>query len=123
MGYESKLYVVNKWTIENMKDEKGNDYTSYEILGSINGSYLDIDFEKLFLKKFDGELYDFVCSDYIKEDKYNRPLTYDTLDNVLNWVIGKKEIEHYRRYDLIYGMLNAINPKDWDEIIIVHYGY
>lgn len=118
MGYESKLIVVNKYSFENAR---AIGETVAELnLAEMGSSFFPI--KKTFENEIEKPVY---IGDWgeVTEDKYGDRLRYTTAEKLLK-VLYKCEVEeHYRRTELAINTLKTFLSKDWENIIIVHYGY
>ena len=112
MGYESRIYVVEK---SNIKEPEG---FWCEVIATVNMCKTNADFVNLFDTEFDGYFYDAVC---ITEDKYGKKLTVADKDSVVNYL--ETRVNDYRRYKILYNLLKGFDEESWDNLCIVHYGY
>ena len=124
MGYESKLYVVQKmgWINEKKK-------TFAQVIAmfdmcqyySLSNVLRDKPETNCYIYSDDGE-------SEITEDKYGRPLTESDIKTVID--ILEKDIakgENYRRILPLLSTLKAFEKQIqeglWGDIIVLHYGY
>lgn len=120
MGYESKIYVVNKWKGH---EENGKHYAEKiaELKMSCCGN-----FSSIFGKKTDCFIYQDDGNTPIFEDKYGEELKEAALDDVINWlettILGG---EDYRRFKMALALLKSFQTKQWENenIVVLHYGY
>lgn len=123
MGYESRLYVVDKH-----KDMKNED------LGLVWASVIAVyDLSKVgedFVSKVrafpDTDCYVYADdgNTQIVEDCYGAKLKEIPLNEmiaILAYEIGVNS--YYRRFKPILALLMAFDPKDWDNLVVLHYGY
>lgn len=122
MGYESRIYVVDK------KDPFIGDTECWgEIIAMFNMcKYPPIaDFMReqpktnCYIFADDGNT-------KITEDKYDEPLTEASLDDVIKILV--KELENgdcYRRTSPLLNMLRGLNEKSYqfNNLVVLHYGY
>ena len=121
MGYESRVFVVNRNEINRGIDAP---YVFAEKIADIKMSCMWHGFRELFNKKIDYELYIDNENEATQTDKYGDAMTYTNCQTVIDYL--EKLIangENYRRLSLLLGILNGIDESQWDEIQIVHYGY
>lgn len=121
MGYESRVFVVNR-----SEFERGNDmhFVFAEKIADIKMSGMYDGFTDLFDKKVDYELYIDNEDEPTQTDKYGDVMTYTDCKTVIDYL--EKLIangENYRRLNLLLGLLKSIDESQWNEIQIVHYGY
>ena len=128
MGYESRLYVVNK--TEMMFDVYSNDLSECvkcqkkwgELLATFNLCKLSGDCYPLWR----GEATDCTFSDgneYVLEDCYGEPLTENTVEFTIAILEAAERTEHYRRLQPVIDYLRGLNMKEFDNVVVLHYGY
>ena len=123
MGYESKLYVVEKFS--NIVEDDGKRYSR------IIASFDVCSFPALAdVMRYKPETnYYFYADDgetRVLKDKYGKPLTEGTVKSVIE--ILEKEVangENYWRVFPLLSMLKSIEETlgDCDRIVVLHYGY
>ena len=138
MGYESKLYIVDRNEYENFKGTAKNVYG--DVIATYDLSKMgDGDFYALFTKDIDFDLtdnylYDSKVSAEKGEDYYtmvedNRDCygdlcKYAEIDDVIayleNYMTTK---DYYRRVAPLLALLKGLNKEDWTNLVVVHYGY
>jgi hypothetical protein len=122
MGYESKCYVVNKTHLRDIDDKrfwaeviamfdlcKVNDISE-----QIRNNYHATD---TYILADDGNT-------KIIEDAYGEPLIEIPIKDLIS--ILEENIEknpHYRRYNPFLCMLKGFNPDEWNNLVVLHYGY
>ena len=124
MGYESKLYVVQKRTMVN---EEGKTYAQVIAMFDM-GKYYSL--SNVLRNKPETNCY-FYADDgntQITEDRYGKPLTESDIKTVID--ILEKDIakgENYRRILPLLSTLKAFEKQIqeglWDDIVVLHYGY
>ena len=118
MGYESKLIVVEKWSAPNtfsMGD------TIAEIkLSKMSNSFFPI--EETFENEIESPVF-MGDSESVTEDRYGKKLRYTSVEKLLKVLYKCESEEHYRRTELAINTLKSFTSKDWDDIVVVHYGY
>lgn len=119
MGYESRIYVVEK---SDFIDEwVGLRYS--EEIACINMAVCP-GLSSVFKKQTDCYIYADDGNTAITEDKYGKPLTEAPLADVINFVEGKLEYgEDYRRFKPFLGLLHGFNCVPWRNLVCLHYGY
>lgn len=123
MGYESRLYVVDKH-----KDMKSDD------LGLVWATVIAVyDLSKAgedFVHKVsafpDTDCYIFADdgNTEITEDCYGdklKEIPLNQMISILAYEIGANS--YYRRLKPILALLTAFNPNDWDDLVVLHYGH
>lgn len=121
MGYESRIFVVNKETITH---GDGTAFVYAEKIADVKMSCMYDGFTDLFDKKVDYELYIDNADESTQTDKYGDVMTYTDCETVIDYLENLiAEGENYRRLTVLLGLLKGINEKQWDDIQVVHYGY
>ena len=118
MGYESKLYVVNKRGSLNGESKQWG-----EIIAVFNmckfGAFNDI-----FTKETDCFIYADDGNTEITKDKYGDSLKEASIEKVIEYLENYKESqEHYRRVEPLLKLLKGFDLTEWEDLIILHYGY
>lgn len=120
MGYESRVFVVNRNEIE-----RGNGmYVWGEKIADIKMACMYQGFTELFDKKVDYELYIDNGDESTQTDCYGDVMTYTDCKTIIDYL--EKLIadgKDYRRLTILLGLLKGINEEQWNDIQIVHYGY
>ena len=117
MGYESKLVVVQKWSFENA--------------GSLGDTIAEIKLSKMpntffpINETFENEVEAPVYMNGKEEidDCYGEKLRYTSVEKLLKVLYKCESEEHYRRTEMAINMLKSFTTNDWDNIVVVHYGY
>lgn len=121
MGYESRVFIVNRIEYENAKNEL---CVFAEKIADIKMSKMYSEFVDLFDKEIDYELYVDSIDESTKVDRYGNVMTYTNCETVINYL---EELiangENYRRLNLLLGLLKGFDENHWDDIQVVHYGY
>ena len=120
--YESRIYLMEKSDIT--IDGKIVD-TIYNEIACFNLASCGWEFRNLFKTEFACCLYNLVSDEdeIISEDKYGDKLRYAKASDVLDWLKGSENQQHYRRFAPLIAYLEALQPGEWKSLIIVHYGY
>jgi len=118
MGYESRLYVVNK-----RGSFTGETKQWAEVVAVFNmckfGAFNDI-----FKKETDCYIYADDGNTEITKDRYGAVLTEASLEEVIEYLENYKVTkEHYRRVEPVLMLLKSFNPSEWDDLVVLHYGY
>lgn len=121
MGYESRVFVVNRNEIEH---GNGTSHVYAEKIADIKMACMYDGFIDLFDKKVDYDLYIDNGDEATQTDMYGEIMTYTDCKTVIAYL--EKLIadgENYRRLTLLLGLLKGINEEQWDNIQVVHFGY
>lgn len=129
MGYESRVIIALKHTIER---NNGEPYTFSNRLVTVDLSVCGYGFTELFEHKVDWSIFSPYpcnkCQDDIEitKDCYGDTCTYTSdIEGLIEWLENHERVEHYRRFTPLIAMLKAYAAEDWDgdELIVIHYGY
>lgn len=124
MGYESKLYIVEKSTVKN------NDGMAYaRVIAMFDMCKFSV-LSHMLRDEPKATCY-FYADDgdtEVLEDKYGCPLTETTVRNVINVLeTTVANGEDYRRIFPLLSTLKVIDEQQkngrWGEIVVLHYGY
>lgn len=123
MGYESKLYIVQKYDITD--DEIGKKYA--EVLAMFDMCKFS-DLSDILTKQKETDCYIYADdgNTRIIEDKYDEKLTEASIPFVISTL--EKILDGGENYRRIYPLLNALKAFDeqkdkWGELAVLHYGY
>ena len=121
MGYESRVFIVNRVEFTNLRNET---HVWGEKIAEIDMSKMYRGFPDLFTKEIDYELYIDSAEESRREDCYGDIMTYTDCKTVIDYL---EELiangENYRRLTLLLGLLKGIDESQWDNIQVVHFGY
>ena len=121
MGYESRVFVVNRSELEN---KSGETYVYAEKIADVKMSCMGSGFTGLFDKKIGYKLYVDNGDEATQTDKYGNTMTYTDCKTVITYLENLiADGENYRRLTMLLGLLKGIDETQWDDIQIVHYGY
>ena len=119
MGYERKLYIVNKTSVKFEIEEK--QYA--EIIAFYNMSKFNA-FDGIFTKETDCFIYADDGNTQILKDKYGDALKESTITEVIECLEKFKEAqENYRRVQPLLSLLKGFNLDEWENLVVLHYGY
>lgn len=122
MGYESKLYIVQR---SSLKDNNGMTYASVLAMFDMckMGSLIDV-----FEKKTDLYFYGSDGNTRILEDMYGDPIREAKIEDVID--VLEEAVENGDNYRRIFPLLAALKTfyeqqEDgiWDKLAVLHYGY
>lgn len=119
MGYESKLYVVEKSS--RVVDKDGMRYG--QIIAMIDMCKLGSDFCRVLNEYPATDCYIYIDGERTVEDKYGDPLVEMPLEDVIAIFEGLSQEQDYRRFAPAIGLLGGFNPKDWGDLVVLHCGY
>lgn len=119
MGYESKLFVVEKlgWgVIEGMK------YGSLVAMFDLCKCHAVSDRMRRY-KKTDTCFYLTGVEEPVVEDLYGEPLKEIPLADAIEIVREAAENDEYRRLKPCLSLLEGFEPEKWKELVVLHYGH
>ena len=118
MGYESKLYIVDKI------EEKESERKRYARVVAIYDICKFGAFDGLFKTETDCYIYADDGNTKILKDKYGEPLKEANITDVIKYLEKYKESqEHYRRVEPLLSLLKGFKLDEWDNLTVLHYGY
>lgn len=123
MGYESKLYVMQRrdFTMKNRDGEEMCFISAGEIAQFDMGKMVPR-FRDLFVDEVDFDVYG-DNGEPINEDCYGKKLEYAPARKVIEWLDAEVKCDDYRRLKPLLAFLKALELESWDgELVIVHYG-
>lgn len=122
MGYESRLYVVDK---SNLYDPNIN-MVYGEIIAMFNLSKVN-SVASEFSRYPDTDTYIYADdgNTRILEDKYGKKLKEISIDDAIKIIEKAVEENHwsYRRWKPILGLLKGFKKEEWSSLVVLHYGY
>lgn len=126
MGYESKIIVARKCSIE-CKDAEP--YVFSIELARMNLAVAG-GIERIFTEPLTWEIHGdgFEVNSNrefdMTEDCYGDICKYTDIQTVIDWLENAEATEHYRRFTPALAMLKAYAAETWDDpLIVIHYGY
>lgn len=122
MGYESRLFVVEKGTPSMFDREKRYG----EVIAIVNMCQLGNGFAKRFLggKYPPTDCYIYYNDERSTEDRYGEPLIEIPLKDLIEYFeIAEEEDGHYRRHAPVLNLLKGFDRSEWGDLVVLHYGY
>lgn len=137
MGYESKIYIVERHEINKRFDGAPIDppivnalvVASYDLCKM---GYSNTEFFDAFRNEIDYTLWLPGCDDYgnetmtdVDEDCYGEHMKSADIDELIEALKICEQRDRYRRIPPLVAMLEAFaaEREQWDELQVVHYGY
>lgn len=120
MGYESRLYVVNR-----CKASDWGDYVFAERIAVFNMCCVGWNPDKIFTEPIDfmlGRDND-GNGEPIYNDKYGKRCHMASVSTVIKAIEKLEEADHYRRFKPLLGFLKSLDESEWDDLRVVHFGY
>jgi bisphosphoglycerate-independent phosphoglycerate mutase (AlkP superfamily) len=118
MGYESKLYVVEKTGMM-----ENNNKTFAKVIATFDLCKFG-NFKEVFKTETDCYIYADDGNTQIVKDCYNEALTEASLSDVIAYLEKyQAEQEPYRRVAPVLGLLKGFDMSEWNNIVVLHYGH
>lgn len=122
MAYESKIIVVDKYDTKGF-DEKVADFYGCQEIASIKLSCIDDEILGMIQEYPETDCYIWDDGEPTHTDKYGKGMTEIPLEEAVKIFIHAKNCFDYRRYSPCAGLLMGFDPKRWDNLVVLHYGY
>jgi len=120
MGYESRLYVVNRFVASNW-----NNHVFAERIAQFDMCSVGWNPDKVFTEPID--FYLFYDNDGngnpVYDDKYGKRCHMASVSTVIEAIEKLEEADHYRRFKPLLGFLKSLDESEWDDLRVVHFGY
>ena len=120
MGYESKIYIVNK--TDSIFGDEPKKYAS--VIATFDLCKMGYGgFTQLFNKETDCYFYADDGNTKILEDCYGDSLKECDIKELKEWFKNKIKEDDYRRLKPFYALVKSFNKKQWKDLAIIHYGH
>lgn len=119
MGYESKLFIVEKCGLD---VEKGMRYGVLVAMLDLCGCPAVSDRMRRY-EKTDTFFYTTGAEEPVVEDLYGEPLKEIPLADAIKIVREAAENDEYRRFKPCLSLLEGFEPEKWKELVVLHYGH
>lgn len=120
MGYESRLYVVDKSDLVCIKNKRHMYYC--EVIAQFNFCHVPEIYEKVSTYK-DTNGYFYCDGKEVTEDMYGKPLKEIPIDDMISIISEVMENDSFRRYRPCLNLLKGFNLSEWENLVVLHYGY
>lgn len=118
MGYESRIYVVQK---SGLGLEYGKSFAS--VIAMFNASKYE-GLSHVFKRETDCYIYSDNGFTTILEDCYGDEIKEAPLADVISFLEGELERgETYRRIKPLLALLKGFDKSQWENLVCLHYGY
>ena len=121
MGYESKLYVVEKGKMSWREDGRvwGEVIAMFDLckVYSISDKIRDK------YKPTDCYFYSDIEDEEIVEDLYGQPLLEVPVPDMIQIIEDVAAKDDYRRYAPCLGLLKGFDKSQWNDLVVLHYGH
>lgn len=115
MGYESKLYIVDKTGVATDKDNK----RWAEVIATFDLCRTNIDFSKF--SPTDCYFYD--GDERVVEDCYGDPIKEISISDMIELIENAMARDDYRRWQPCLGLLKGFTESQWTNLVVLHYGH
>ena len=126
MGYESRLYVIEK---SNSAPLRSDDFPRPMYWGEVIAVFNLCKLEDNVSAKFrnypstDAYIYASDGNTHITEDLYGDPLTEIPVTEAIRILEEAAARDNYRRFSPCIQLLKGFDQKRWDALVVLHYGY
>ncbi len=122
MGYESRLYVVEKGIIK--RKVEGKEYVWGEKIAMFNLCKVYAVSDKMCnAKDTDCFIYEDDGNTKIVTDCYGNALKEMTIEEAIQILEEVAEKDNYRRYAPCLALLKGFDESQWQNLAVLHYGY
>lgn len=120
MGYESRLYVVNRRELR----WDGKLLGIYrDMIAKFDMSCVGWNPEHIFTIPIDFPIEYDENDNEVYDDMYGKRCGMASVSAVIAVIEALEEREHYRRFKPLLGFLKALDESEWDDLRVVHFGY
>lgn len=120
MGYESRLYVVNRRELK----WDGKPLGIYrDMIAKFDMSCVRWNPGHIFTTPIDFPIEYDANGNEVYDDIYGKRCGMASVSAVIAAVEALEEREHYRRFKPLLGFLKALDESEWDDLRVVHFGY
>lgn len=118
MGYESKLYIVEKTDCFMVNEKRYARVIATYDMCKFNA------FDDIFQEETDCYIYTDDGNTEIFKDRYNKPLTEASITTIIEYLENyKNSKEYYRRINPLLGLLKGFDCSGWNNLTVLHYGH
>lgn len=126
MGYESRIFIVNRSEVDDFYSENPIIYA--EKIADMKLGRMYNGFIELFKNPIDYTLYIDNENKDTDIDKYGKHLKYTTISEIITYLENLTDSEEYknnpyRRIKPFYNLIKGFDENEWNELQIVHFGY
>lgn len=125
MSYESRVIVVNvnRHEKEEVYGKVYPAYTYAEEIASVKMGQMNSNFPGVFKQEIDYTINTPGLEGVTDTDKYGDHIKSAKIEDVIAWLEQQITKENYRRLSVLLGLLKGFDPKAWDCLEVLHYGY
>ena len=123
MGYESRLYVIEKSTMKGC-EEPTKDMVWGQVIATFDLCKVYAVSDKMrYYPKTDAYIYLDGMEEPCVEDWYGEPLKEVPLADAIKIVREAAENDEYRRLKPCLSLLEGFETEKWRELVVLHYGH
>lgn len=122
MGYESKLYIVEKSNVKGNVNKKGLRWADVIAMFDLCKTYAVSDKMRR-AKDTDCFIYADDGNTEIVTDCYGGTLKEMSIEETIQILEEAAGCENYRRYAPCIALLKGFDKSQWRNIVVLHYGY
>lgn len=122
MGYESRLFVVNK-TKQHGLDDKSKMVWAEKIaffnlckVYAVSDKMREYPATNAYIYADDGNT-------QIISDDYGEPLREIPIADAIKIIEDAAKNDNYRRFSPCLQLLKGFDPSEWGDLVVLHYGY
>ena len=120
MGYESRLYVVNRRELR----WDGKSLGIYrDMIAKFDMSCVRWNPDEIFTTPIDFHIGYNEKNEPIYNDLYGKRCGMASVSAVISAIEALEGREHYRRFKPLLGFLKGLDESEWDDLRVVHFGY
>ncbi|MBO7733886.1 MAG: hypothetical protein J6S67_15085 [Methanobrevibacter sp.] len=120
--YESKIFVVMKSDTKGW-DENVKDYFMCEEIATFKLCGIDSDILAKIKSFPDSDCYIWDGENPTVTDKYGDRLKEIPLGEAVKIFGYASAVHDYRRYEPCASLLRGFNPQEWENLVVLHFGY
>ena len=119
MGYESRIYIVNKRDKFSFEDRSCG-----EVIAMINLCKVsDVSNKMREYPETDCFIYSDDGNTDIVEDRYGDVMKEIPIDDAIKIIEEAFMYDNYRRYASCIALLKSFDKSQWNNLVVLHYGY
>lgn len=122
MGYESRLFVVNK-TNQHGGDDKSKIVWAEKIASFNLCKVCDVSDKMRKYPATNAYIYADDGNTEIVSDAYGEPLREIPISDAIKIIEDAAKIDNYRRFAPCLQLLKGFDPSEWGDLVVLHYGY
>ena len=118
MGYESKLYIVNKSEIYDDGMKYGQVIATFDLCNVVSVARMIAKYPNT-----DTYIYADDGNTHITKDLYGEPLKEIPIADMIEILERESEADPYRRYRPCIQLLKGFDASEWKDLVVLHYGH